>query len=58
MKQKTYNKIIKNYIMITYHINKIKVLFMNNKLKYLIQDYKVNNNKIICKYMIIKKFVY
>lgn len=43
--------------MITYLINKIKVIFMNNKLKYLIQDYKVNNNKIICKYMIIKKFV-
>lgn len=57
MKQKTYNKIIKNYIMITYLINKIKVIFMNNKLKYLIQDYKVNNNNIICQYMIIKKFV-
>lgn len=40
--------------MIICPINQIKALFMNNKPKYPIQGYKVNNNNIII-IKIIKK---
>lgn len=44
MRLKTYNKIIENYTMIINNINKVKVKCMNNRLKYPILEFKVNNN--------------